>query len=329
MIIITGGAGFVGSNLVAGLEAQGITNLVVCDDLGMGDKWRNISKRELRDIVSPENLFPYLEAHRNEVEMIYHFGGVSSTTEMNADLIIQQNFNLSRQLWKWCAANNVRFVYASSFATYGDGSAGFQDDDSPEGLARLRPLSPYGWSKHIFDRRIARVRMDGSEPLPPQWVGLKFFNVYGPNEYHKEDQKSVGCKLYPQIVAGAAAKLFKSNNPQYRDGGQLRDFIYVRDCVDVMVWMYQNPAVSGLFNLGTGQARAFNDLANAMFNATGKPPKITYIDMPQTLQDRYQNFTQADMGKLRAAGYTKPFTNLEDGVADYVHNYLGRADQYR
>lgn len=328
MIIVTGGAGFIGSNLLAGLEAEGMTDLVVCDTFGDGDKWRNISKRELRDVIAPENLFDYLDSHKSEIEVVFHMGGISSTTETDVDAIITQNFNLSRGLWKWCAQNGVRFIYASSFSTYGDGSAGFQDDDSPEGLARLLPLSPYGWSKHIFDRRIARVRMNGSEPLPPQWAGLKLFNVYGPNEYHKDDQKSVACKLYPQVEAGAAARLFKSNNPQYRDGGQLRDFIYVRDCVDVMIWLYQNKNVSGLFNLGTGQARSFNDLANAVFSAAGKTPKFNYIDMPQTLADRYQNFTQADMSKLRASGYTKPFTALEDGIADYVKNYLSKPDTY-
>lgn len=329
MLVITGGAGFIGSNLVAGLEEQGYNDIVICDRMGTDDKWRNIGKRELRDVVAPENLFDYLEQNKKSVEVVFHLGGISSTTEMNADAVISNNFSLSRALWKWCAQNGVRLIYASSASTYGDGTAGFVDDDSPEGLARLRPLSPFAWSKHLFDRRVARVRMDGKEALPPQWVGLKFFNPYGPNEYHKADQMSVPSKLCPQVVAGAAAKLFKSNNPQYKDGGQMRDFIYVKDCVDILVWMYQNPKVSGLFNAGTGKARTFNDMASAVFNAMGKPPKITYIDMPQALQDRYQNFSQADVTKLRSVGYTKAFIELEDGIKDYVTNYLSQPDRYR
>jgi ADP-L-glycero-D-manno-heptose 6-epimerase len=329
MIIVTGGAGFIGSNLVAGLEEQGLTDIVIVDTFGNGDKWRNVSKREVRDIIRPEYMFDFLEQHKGEIDTVFHIGAISSTTEMDADLIIANNVHTSRQLWRWCAQNGARFIYASSYATYGDGSAGFSDDDSPEGLARLRPLNPYGWSKHMFDRRIARIRMNGAEPIPPQWAGLKFFNVYGPNEYHKDEQMSVVCKLYPQISVGAGARLFKSNHPQYRDGGQMRDFIYVRDLVDVMVWLYQNPKVSGLYNLGTGKARSFNDLAAAMFAAVGKPLKVNYIDMPQSLVDRYQNFTQAEMGKLQAAGYTKSFTGLEEGVADYVQTYLSQPDKYR
>lgn len=329
MIIVTGGAGFIGSNLVAGLEEAGITDLVICDTLGTGDKWRNVAKRELRDIVAPDKLFAYMDEHKNEIAMVYHLGGVSSTTESDADRVISNNFNLSRQIWHWCAANGVRLVYASSGSTYGEGAGGFVDDDSPEGLAKLRPLNPYGWSKHLFDRRMARVRKNGGEPLPPQWVGLKFFNVYGPNEYHKGDQMSVVSKLVPQVEVGASVRLFKSTNPQYKDGEQKRDFIYVRDCVDVMIWLYQNKNVSGLFNLGTGQARSFNDMANALFKAFGKAPKFNYIDMPEGLSARYQNFTQAEMAKLRAAGYDKPFTSLEQGIESYVRDCLMKPDRYR
>jgi ADP-L-glycero-D-manno-heptose 6-epimerase len=214
-------------------------------------------------------------------------------------------------------------------STYGDGAQNFVDDQSPDALARLRPLNPYGWSKHVFDRRVSRMAATAEATMPPQWVGLKMFNVYGPNEYHKGDQRSVPTKLYPQVEAGASVKLFKSTTPQYKDGGQMRDFIYVRDCVDVMLWLYQNPKVSGIFNLGTGVARSFNDLAQAIFKAVGKPPKFQYIDMPPDLVARYQNYTQAEMGKLRAAGYTKPFTDLETGVEDYVRQYLKTADPYR
>ncbi|MAM34722.1 MAG: ADP-glyceromanno-heptose 6-epimerase [Micavibrio sp.] len=332
MIIVTGGAGFIGSNLVAELEKRGAGDIVVCDWLGDEDKWRNISKRGLRDIVKPENLADYLEKHKSEVECIFHMGAISSTTERDADLIIENNFTLSRLLWAWCAENNVRFIYASSAATYGDGSKGFNDDDTEEKLSSLQPLNPYGWSKHLFDRRVSRIvsgESKSSDGVPPQWAGLKFFNVYGPNEYHKNDQMSVICKLYPQVTAGAAAKLFKSPHPDYEDGGQLRDFVYVRDCVDVMCWLYDNPNVSGLFNVGTGKARSFKDLALATFTAADKEPKINYIDMPQALQGKYQYFTEANMDKLREAGYSRDFTSLEEGVRDYVQNYMSQDDPYR
>ena len=329
MIVVTGGAGFIGSNLVAGLEDHGAQDIVVCDVLGSEDKWRNIAKREIRDIVHPDRLFDYLQSHAEQIEMIFHIGAISSTTETDTDLIMDTNFVLSRRIWKWCWKNDVRLVYASSAATYGDGHHGFKDDQSIEGLKHLMPLNPYGWSKHVFDRRIARVVESQSEPLPPQWAGLKFFNVYGPNEYHKGDQMSVVCKLYPQVQAGAAARLFKSHHPDYQDGGQLRDFVWVGDCVDVMLWLYDHPEVNGLFNVGSGKARSFKDLAESTFKAADKTPKINYMDMPETLRPKYQYYTQADMGKLRAAGYDKPFTELEEGIGKYVRDYLSKADPYR
>lgn len=329
MIIVTGGTGFIGSNLVAALEAQGHEDIVVCDVLGMEEKWRNIAKRELRDIVHPDRLFDYLDTHKDKVEAIFHMGAISSTTERDVDLIVETNIVLSRRLWKWCGNNQVRLIYASSAATYGDGEAGFVDTQEIDGLAKLKPLNAYGWSKHMFDRRVARVLENGNEPVPPQWAGLKFFNVYGPNEYHKDDQMSVICKLYPQVVAGATAKLFKSHHPDYEDGGQLRDFVYVKDCVSVMLWLFDNKDVSGLFNVGTGNARSFKDLAEATFGAAGVEPKINYIDMPEQLREKYQYFTQADMTKLRAAGYDKAFTELEDGIRDYVQNYMSQEDMYQ
>ena len=329
MIVITGGAGFIGSNLVAGLEEHGCRDLVVCDVLGMEDKWRNIAKRELRDIVHPERLFDYLDSHADEVECVFHMGAISATTERDADLIADTNIALSRRLWKWCARNDARLIYASSAATYGDGESGFEDHQDIEALSKLRPLNAYGWSKHAFDRRIVRVTTEETEPAPPQWAGLKFFNVYGPNEYHKGGQMSVVCNLYPQVAAGAAAKLFKSHHPDYEDGGQLRDFVYVQDCVDVMLWLYDHPDVNGLFNVGTGKARSFKDLADAVFKAAGKEPKINYIDMPEQLRGKYQYFTEANMSKLQKAGYNKPFTELEDGVRQYVQDYMMQDDQYR
>ncbi len=331
MIIVTGGAGFIGSNIVAGLQDKGYSDIVVCDVLGNDDKWRNLAKRELRDIVRPEYLFAYLDRYAGEIEAVIHMGAISSTTETDADLIVDTNFVLSRDLWKWCAKAEVRLIYASSAATYGDGAQGFVDDQSIDTLGALRPLNAYGWSKHLFDRRCARlVDNNATASIPPQWVGLKFFNVYGPNEYHKGSQMSVICTLYPQVSNGAAAKLFKSYHRDYKDGGQLRDFVYVRDCVDVVMWFLDNKDKSGLFNVGTGKARSFADLAKATFAAAKKEPKIQFIDMPETLKPKYQYFTQADMGKLRAAGYTKPFTELEDGIADYVGAYMSQThDPYR
>ncbi len=329
MIIVTGGTGFIGSNLVAGLEEHGCKDIVICDTLGTEDKWRNIAKRELRDMVNPERLFDYLDTHKDNIEIIFHMGAISSTTERDADLIAETNIVLSRRLWKWCGKNNVRLVYASSAATYGDGEEGFVDTQESDSLSKLRPLNAYGWSKHVFDRRIARVLNNDAENVPPQWAGLKFFNVYGPNEYHKGDQMSVICKLYPQVMAGAAAKLFKSHHKEYEDGGQLRDFVYVKDCVSVMLWLYDNKDVNGLFNVGTGNARSFKDLAEATFKAADKDVKINYIDMPEHLRQKYQYFTQADMNKLREAGYDKSFTELEEGVRDYVQNYMAQEDIYQ
>lgn len=331
MIIITGGTGFIGSNLVAGLEEKGLHDLVVCDWFGTDDKWRNVAKRELRDIVSPDNLKEYLDEHKDEVEAIFHMGAISATTEKDVDLIVARNVVLSRYLWAWCAEHNVRFIYASSAATYGDGSQGFDDDDSIAGLAELRPLNAYGWSKHVFDRRVSRIIYGdekSQEKVPPQWAGLKFFNVYGPNEFHKGSMMSVICKLYPEVKAGKQANLFKSHHPDYEDGGQLRDFIYVKDCVDVMLWLYDNPDVSGLFNVGTGKARSFKDLALATFAAAGIEPDINYIDMPVELRGKYQYFTEANVQKLRDKGYAKEFTSLEEGVRSYVQDFMQKDDPY-
>lgn len=326
MIVVTGGAGFIGSNLLAALE--GMDDLVVVDRLGGGDAWRNLAKRELADVLTPEEFFPWLEGRGDQVQAIFHMGAISATTETDVDRIVRNNVRLSLDLFRWCGSAKVRLIYASSAATYGDGSEGFSDDDSIESLARLRPLNAYGWSKHMVDRRFARVLREGGS-LPPQCVGLKFFNVYGPNEYHKGSMRSVVHQLHPNILAGEAARLFRSHHPDYSDGGQLRDFIYVKDVVDVMLWLFENPEVQGLFNVGTGQARSFADLATAVFDALERAPRFDFIDTPLEIRDKYQYFTQAEMGKLRAAGYDKPFTPLEEGVKDYVCNYLESEDPYR
>jgi len=327
MIIVTGGAGFIGSNIVATLAQIFPGRVVVCDWLGDGEKWRNISKAELADVITPEEIDVFLSHYGNDVELIVHMGAISATTERDVDLIVQSNIRLTLDLWNWCTSHGKRFIYASSAATYGDGSAGFDDDMSGDGLAKLRPLNAYGWSKHMVDRRIARLVAEGHR-TPPQWAGLKFFNVYGPNEYHKGDMRSVVHKIFPQAAKGKAVTLFKSHHPEYEDGGQLRDFVYVKDCADVVSWLVNTPDVSGLFNLGTGKARSFKDLATATFEAIKSKPEIEYVDTPAEIRGKYQYFTEAKMDQLRAAGYERPFTSLEDGIADYVQSHLIQEDPY-
>jgi ADP-L-glycero-D-manno-heptose 6-epimerase len=326
MIIVTGGAGFIGSNLLAGLEGRG--ELVVVDWLGQGEQWRNIAKRELADIIRPEDLPNYLAGvSAEQVQAIVHMGAISATTEQDVDRIVHNNVRLSLDLFRWCGRHKVRFLYASSAATYGDGSQGFVDDDSIDALSALRPLNAYGWSKHVVDRRLARMLREGGG-LPPQCVGLKFFNVYGPNEEHKGNMRSVVHQLQPKVAAGEAATLFRSHRPDYEDGGQLRDFIYVKDVVDVVTWLFDHPEVQGLYNVGTGQARSFADLAKAVFAANDRDPELKFIDTPEAIREKYQYFTEADMNKLRSAGYDRPFTSLEDGVRDYVQNHLQAADPF-
>jgi ADP-L-glycero-D-manno-heptose 6-epimerase len=328
MYVVTGGAGFIGSNIVAALDERRAGSVLVCDRLRDGVKWSNLAKRELIDIVPPEELFAFLDRHPRDVEAVIHMGAISSTVETDADRIIANNYRLSLGLWRWCAHHQVPLIYASSAATYGDGTQGFDDDRDPKVLAALRPLNAYGWSKHLFDRRVTRMLAGGEAP-PPQWVGLKFFNVYGPNEYHKGDQKSVAVQIHERVGRGEAARLFKSHRPDYADGGQLRDFIWVGDCVDIVLWLLDHPSVSGLFNCGTGKARSFADLAKAVFAALDRKPKIDYAPMPESLRAKYQYFTEARMDRLRAAGYGKPFTALEEGVARYVRDYLVQADRHR
>ena len=344
MIVVTGGAGFIGSNVVIALGARGFQDIVVCDDFGQGDKWRNLAKHEVADVVRPaelfdflaktyggretENLFDLFDGKSDRVELVLHMGANSSTTETDADLVLSQNFDFSRRLWNWCAAHGTRFIYASSAATYGDGSQGFDDDGSIESLAKLRPLNLYGWSKHLFDRRVARLVARG-DARPPQWAGLKFFNAYGPNEYHKGPMRSVAHQAFEAAAQGASVHLFKSHRPDYGDGDQLRDFVFVDDCIDVILWLIDHPDVNGLFNLGTGHARSFADLAAAVFAALDREVRIDYVDMPTDIRPSYQYFTQASTDRLRTAGYDRPFTALEEGIAAYVKNYLAAADPYR
>ncbi|MEQ9813148.1 MAG: ADP-glyceromanno-heptose 6-epimerase [Azospirillaceae bacterium] len=328
MIVVTGGAGFIGSNLVAGLEEAGAGDIVVVDRFGRDDKWRNLAKRAPADIVRPEALGAFLAAHADAIDTVFHLGAISATTERDVDLIVAENIRATLDLWGHCRDHGARLIYASSAATYGDGSAGFEDDEQSQSLSRLLPLNPYGWSKHVVDRRLTRLAAEG-RPTPPQWAGLKFFNVYGPNEYHKGEMRSVIAKITPDLARGAPARLFRSHHADYADGGQMRDFVHVDDCVAVMLWLWRHPTVSGLFNVGSGEARSWNDLAHAIFAALGRVPAIDYIEMPEVLRDRYQYFTQASMSKLRQAGYDRPFRSLEDGIADYVKNYLIADDPYR
>ena len=321
MIVVTGGAGFVGSNLVAALEARKNSALVVCDRLGTDEKWRNLAKRELQAIVPPSHLIEWLTEHRTWIDAVFHMGAISATTETDADLVIDTNYSFSQKLWKWCAENRVRFIYASSAATYGDGGQGFDDDYSSDALATLRPLNAYGWSKHLFDRWVAR-QVERGYPCPPQWVGLKFFNVYGPNEYHKGAMQSVVAKLYHRLSVGGHAELFKSHNPDYPDGGQMRDFVSVQDCVKLMLWLNDTPKVNGIFNCGTGVARSFLDLTLATYAALGIEPDIRYVDTPLAIRKNYQYFTEARMDRLVALGFPHEPTSLEAGITDYVQRFL-------
>jgi ADP-L-glycero-D-manno-heptose 6-epimerase len=328
MIVVTGGAGFIGSNLIAELNQRGIVDIAVVDRFGREEKWRNLRRHEVATVIPPDQLLRWLDDHAAEIDTIFHLGAISATTESDVDLIADSNIGLSLTLWNWCAWRGARLIYASSAATYGDGSDGFDDEFTPEALARLKPLNAYGWSKHVVDRRIARLVERGAVS-PSQWVGVKFFNVYGPNEYHKGGQQSVVAHILPRIRAGEPARLFRSHREGIADGGQQRDFIWVGDIGRILLWFYDNPAVCGLYNLGTGQARSFRDLAEAVFAALGQPPRITYVDTPVELRSKYQYFTQARMERLRAAGYDRPFTSVEDGVARYVQDYLTAADPYR
>ncbi len=323
MLVVTGGGGFIGSVLAAALNEAGHDRLVIVDRFGSSEKWRNIAKREFLDILPIDGLLPWLDRYGGEVDTVFHLGANSSTFETDADAIIAGNLNYSIALWRWCAAAGKPLVYASSAATYGDGTAGFDDGVD---LARLRPLNLYGWSKHAFDRWAAREAARGH--APPRWFGLKFFNVFGPNEYHKGEMRSLVAKNYARVAAGEAVRLFKSYRPDFADGGQLRDFVYVKDCVAALLHLWRQGRASGLYNIGSGRARSFADLIGALADACGRAPRIEYVDMPEALRPTYQYFTEAPLGRLRAAGYDGQFAPLEAAVADFVAGYLARPDPY-
>ncbi|MEX2648398.1 MAG: ADP-glyceromanno-heptose 6-epimerase [Alphaproteobacteria bacterium] len=321
MIVVTGGAGFIGSNVVAALAARGGVAIVVCDRLGQDARWRNLARHEIAGIIPPERLTAALDAEAGGVEAIVHMGAATSTTETDVDRLVHDNIVATLDLWHWCARRGVRLITASSAAVYGDGTQGFDDDASPAALARLRPLNAYAWSKLVVDRRIARL-LDEGEPRPPQWSGLRFFNVYGPNEGHKGDMRSVVTSNAGAVARGERVVLFASDRPDIPDGGQRRDFVYVKDCVAVVLWLLDHPSVSGLFNVGTGRAQSFAELIGALYAAHGRPADIAYRPMPRELAGRYQYFTEAAIGRLRRAGYDAPFRDAAAGVENYVRNHL-------
>ena len=326
MLLVTGGAGFIGSNVVAALNEAGRSDVAVCDVLGHDGKWRNLAKRQLADILPPADLMAWLNGRR--LDAVIHLGAISETTATDGDLVIETNFRLSMRLLDWCTANATPFTYASSASTYGDGAQGFRDDPSMAALKALRPMNLYGWSKHLFDIAVAERAARG-ERLPPQWAGLKFFNVFGPNEYHKGAMMSVLARRFDDIRAGRAVQLFKSHRDGIEDGDQRRDFIYVDDVVRVMLWLLATPSVSGIFNVGTGTARSFKDLILSAYAALGASPNIQYIDMPEAIRNSYQYFTESNVERLRGAGYNGGFTALEDAVKTYVGGFLDSADRFR
>lgn len=341
MIIVTGAAGFIGSCMVSKLNNKGITDIVLVDDFTRQEKLPNIAHKSFREMIDRNHFFRWLSEHKEEVEFIFHIGARTDTTEFNMEVFNELNLEYSKFIWNLCADSGIPLVYASSAATYGDGSAGYDDTD-PALPFLLKPLNPYGISKNEFDKWALR-----RGKTPPRWYGLKFFNVFGPNEYHKGRMASVVFHAFRQIMtppggnsiaptgsqadtrAYSPVKLFRSHHPSYPDGGQLRDFIYVKDVIDVMYFLMEQSlsnssgvAEPGLYNLGTGQARTFLDLVHAVFNALSLPSAITFIDTPADIRDKYQYFTQAEMGKLRRAGYTKPFYTLETAIEEYVQGYL-------
>ncbi len=326
MLLVTGGAGFIGSNVVAALNGAGRGDLAVCDVLGQEGKWRNLAKRQLADFVPPAELPNWLKGRR--LDAVIHLGAISETTATDGDLVIETNFRFSMRLLDWCTENTTPFIYASSAATYGDGAQGFRDDFSLPALKKLQPMNLYGWSKHLFDMAVAERAARG-KMLPPQWAGLKFFNVFGPNEYHKGAMMSVLARCFDDIRAGRVVQLFKSHRKGIEDGDQRRDFIYVDDVVGVMMWLLATPSVSGIFNVGTGTARSFKDLILSAYAALSTKPNIEYVDMPASIRDSYQYFTQSQVDRLRDAGYNAGFTKLEEAVAAYVKGYLDQPDRYR
>ena len=328
MVIITGGAGMIGSMIAWHLNTKlNREDLVIVDHITHPEQWQNLVHRHYVSYLDKDQLLDLLENY-DGITAVIHMGAISSTTERDFNKLVADNIHYSQDLWTWCAEQQVPFFYASSAATYGDGSAGYDDAN----IENLRPLNGYGYSKHFFDQWVLK-QVAEDKPAPPAWAGFKFFNVYGPNEYHKERMASVAFHTFNQFSETGTMKLFKGTKAGVADGMQMRDFVYVKDCADIVCHFFEaslsnKPASNDIYNIGTGQARSFRDLATNVMSSMGKKPHITYIDMPEDLRGKYQYFTEANMAKLRAAGYTKPFHSLEDGVRDYVQNYLMKSDPY-
>lgn len=321
MIVVTGGAGFIGSAFVWRLNQAGKENIIIVDDLKCGEKWKNLVGLKFEDIISKHEFIKRIgeENLHFSAQAIIHFGACSSTTEKDADYLLSNNVKYSIELVKYCLPRKTRFIYASSAATYGAGELGYDDDESK--IFSLRPLNMYGYSKEMFDIWACRNK------LLDKIVGLKFFNVYGPNEYHKGDMRSVVHKAYEQIIETGKVKLFKSHKPEFKDGEQKRDFIYVKDAVEIALYFLENKKKNGIYNVGSGAARSWNDLVNAVFKAMNKPAKIDYVDMPESIKEKYQYYTKAEIGKLKSSGYDNKTYSLEEGIEEYVCNYLMK-DKY-
>jgi len=336
-IVITGAAGFIGSCLVSFLNEAGYENLILVDDFSRHEKDVNLEGKTFSKKIEREKFFDWLEKENPEIHFFYHIGARTDTTEFDYSVHEHLNVEYSKKVWHYCAQKNVPLVYASSAATYGSGELGYKDDESI--IEKLRPLNPYGISKNEFDKWALRQAQDDTlrqaqGESPPKWAGLKFFNVYGPNEYHKGRMASVIFHSYNQIKKNGFVKLFKSHKKEFKDGEQLRDFIYVKDVLKICFWFLEcwqkdpQTFISGIYNVGTGKARSFNDLVNATFSALDKRTQIEYIDMPEDIRETYQYFTEADMDKIHAAGYSQPFYSLEDGIKDYVISYLSKKEYY-
>ena len=314
-VLVTGGAGFIGSALVWALNRRGCNNIVVCDILGTNEKWRNLTPLRFADYIEAADLLPRLQSGAlGKIDLVLHMGACSATTERDATYLVKNNFEFTKDLAHWALANKARFVYASSAATYGDGSVGMEDDESK--LDLLRPLNMYGYSKHMFDLHASRAG------ILNKMAGLKFFNVFGPNEDHKADMRSLVHKSFAQVQGKGVIQLFESYRKDYKDGEQKRDFLYVKDCVAMTLHIAATPRANGLFNIGSGQARTWIDLSHAVFNALKKKPVVKFIEMPLAIRDKYQYFTQANLLRLRGTGYAAPVTSLENAVFDYVRKYL-------
>lgn len=320
-IVVTGAAGFIGSCLVGFLNEKGYDNLIITDDFSRLDKTPNLDGKQFQKKVERTSFFDWLKETRPVIDFVFHIGARTDTTEFDYSIHQQLNVEYSQKVWEYCTENNIALVYASSAATYGAGEFGYTDDH--ELPFKLQPLNPYGISKNEFDKWALQQTIS-----PPFWAGLKFFNVYGPNEYHKGRMASVIWHSFNQVKKDGRVKLFKSHRPDFKDGQQLRDFVYVKDVLNVCYWLMNNKPVSGIYNLGTGRARAFEDLVKAVFSGLDKPAQIDFIEMPEDIRDKYQYFTEADMHKLQGVGYNRPFFSLEEGVDDYVRNYLARQAHY-